>query len=476
MSIQSTIATSVLLMTACSKPVQLPVHQFQVPAPEAWQGAATEPLAPGADWWAYFDDPGLDSAIRKALDCNQSLRAAAARIEVAAQERRIAGASDWPDISVGVNRLRQRQNFVGLPFPGFADRVLSNTYSNSGLTFNIAWEADLWNRLSSEKLAADAGIAAREADRRAARLSISGQVAKAWFAAVEAHAQVELAQAVVEHLETVTERTRERYRYGSRSPVDVRVSESDIERSKATVTERERARDMFVRQVEVLACEYPAGERVPGAELPTIPPQVPAGLPAELVLRRPDLNSAEQALLGADARIVQARAALRPSFSLTSTAGTASNTLLDLVNPTLQVWSYALGFAQPLFNRGRLKANVRVTEALSQEAAANYENLMWTAYLEVESALASEQTLRDQQSALQDSQRITREAIGLAERRYGAGMGDVFSILALRRTVLEAESAVMALQRARIDNRVDLHLALGGGFDDAPAAGPAPTP
>ncbi len=162
-------------MTACSKPVQLPVHQFQVPAPEAWQGAATEPLAPGADWWAYFDDPGLDSAIRKALDCNQSLRAAAARIEVAAQERRIAGASDWPDISVGVNRLRQRQNFVGLPFPGFADRVLSNTYSNSGLTFNIAWEADLWNRLSSEKLAADAGIAAREADRRAARLSSAGK-------------------------------------------------------------------------------------------------------------------------------------------------------------------------------------------------------------------------------------------------------------------------------------------------------------
>lgn len=457
-------------MVACSKPVKLPVHKFQVPAPEAWQGATTAALVAGSDWWAYFEDQGLDAAIRKALDCSQNLRAAAARIEVAALERRIVGAADWPDISVGANRLRQRQNFVGLPFPGLADRVLSNTYSNAGMTFNVSWEANLWNRVTSEKLAADAGIAAREADRLAARLSLSGQVARAWFAAIEAHGQVELARAVVEHLETVAERTRERYRYGSRSSVDVRVAESDIERAKATVRERERSRDLFVRQVEVLACEYPAGERAPGAELPDLPLQVPAGLPSELVQRRPDLVAAEQALLGADARIVQARAALRPSFSLTTTAGTASNKLLDMVNPNLQVWSYALGFAQPLFNRGRLKANVRVTEAQAQEAAANYESLMWTAYLEVESALASEQTLREQQSALRDSQRVTREAIGLAEQRYGAGRGDAFSILALRRTVLETESAVLALQLARIDNRVDLHLALGGSFDDPPPA------
>ena len=463
-------------MAACSKPVKLPVHQFQVPAPETWQGATTAALEPGSDWWGYFEDAGLDAAIRKALDCSQNLRAAAARIEVAAQERRIVGAADWPDISVGANRLRQRQNFVGLPFPGLADRVLKNTYSNAGMTFNVSWEANLWNRVSSEKLAADAGIAARQADRLAARLSLSGQVAKAWFAAVESHGQVELAQAVVEHLETVAERTRERYRYGSRSSVDVRVAESDIERAKATVRERERARDLFVRQVEVLACEYPAGERAPGAALPDLPLQVPAGLPSELVQRRPDLVAAEQALLGADARIVQARAALRPSFSLTTTAGTASNKLLDMVNPNLQVWSYALGFAQPLFNRGRLKANVRVTEARAQESAANYESLMWTAYLEVESALASEQTLREQQGALRDSQRVTREAIGLAEQRYGAGMGDAFSILALRRSVLETESAVLSLQRARIENRVDLHLALGGSFDDPPPAQTVATP
>ena len=454
-----------LLMAACSKPLQLPVHEFQVPAPETWKAAPTSPTGPGSDWWAYLEVPGLDDAIQKADDCSQSLRAAAARIEAAAQERLIVGAADWPEIGVGASRIRQRQNFVGLPFPGLSDQVLKSTYSNAGLTFNIAWEADLWNRLSSQKLAADANIAAREADRLAVRLSLSGQVAKAWIAAIEAQGQVESARAIVEHLETVAEFTRERFLQGSRSLVDVRIAASDIERAEATVRERMRARDLFVRQVEMLACEYPAGERLPTAKLPSLPPQVPAGLPSELVQRRPDLIASEQALLAADAQIVRARAALRPSFALTTAAGTASNRLLDLVNPSLQAWNYAFGFAQPLFNRGRLKANIRVSEARSMEAAASYESLMWAAFLEVESALASEETLRDQQSALRDSQITTRGAIKVAEQRYTAGVGDIFPIFALQRAVLETESAVLALQRARIDTRVDLHLALGGGFD-----------
>ncbi len=462
------LAPTALLLAACSKPVQLPVHQFDVPVPEVWQGGESEASTPPTEWWTDYDDSGLDSTIRKALECSQNLEAASARVEIATLDSHIAGTRKWPELSIGANRIRQRQNFVGLPFPGLADRVLSNTFSNAGLSFNIAWEADLWNRLSSEKLAADATVSAREADQAAARLSLSGQVAKAWFAAVEAQEQIKLAQAVVEHLEIVLERTRERYRFGSRPSVEVRVAEGDIERARATVRERERARDMFVRQVEVLACEYPAGEMPLTEGLPAMPPQVPAGLPSDLVGRRPDLLSAERELLGADARIVQARAALKPSFSLTTVAGTSSNTLLDMVNPGLQIWNYGLGFAQPLFNRGRLKSNVRITEAQAEEAAARYEGLLWTAYLEVESALAAEKTLREQESDLRASQRSTRDAIGLAEQRYRAGMGDVFSILALQRSVLETEIAVLGLRRVAIDNRVDLHLALGGGF--APGA------
>ncbi len=464
MKIRFAAVATALLLVACNRQVKLPVHEFQVPAPEAWQAAEAESVQPRADWWAYFEDGALDLVIRKALDCNQNIRAAAERIEIAAQERLIAGAAALPDASLGANRLRQRQNFIGLPFPGFADRVLSNTYSNAGLSFNVSWEPDLWKRVAADKLAADANLAAREADREALRLSLSGQVAKAWFAAVEAQRQTALARAVLEHLELVAERRRERYRTGSLSPVEVRLAESDIERARVTISQREQSRDAFVRQVEILACEYPAGERAVAADLPQLPASVPAGLPSELVHRRPDLLAAERGLLAADARIVQAKAALRPSFALTTVAGTSSNTLLDLVNPGLQIWNYALGVAQPLFNRGRLKANVRATAARAREAAASYEDRIWSAYREVETALAAEKALRDQEAALRAAQRGTQAAIVLAERRFGAGMGDAFSLLTLRRTVLETESAVLGLQRSRIDNRVDLHLALGGGF------------
>lgn len=460
-------AATTLLLTACSRPVQMPVHQFQVPTPEVWSGVeSTTPFQDG-DWWAYLQDDGLDAAIGKALACSQNLRATAARIEVARQERHIVGAADLPEISLGASRVRQRQNFVGLPFPGLADRVLKNTYTSAGLTFNISWEADVWNRFGAQKLAADANIEAREADRQAARLSLSGQVAKAWFAAVESRRQIELARATLEHTRLVAARTRERYRAGTRSPLDVRLAEADIERARATVQQREQLRDAFVRQLEALACEYPSGAHIVADSLPALPPPVPAGLPSELVHRRADLRAAERALRAADARIVESKAALRPSFALTTIAGTSSNTLLNLVNPGLQIWNYGLDLANPLFNRGRLKANVRATEARAEEAAADYEGRIWTAYREVETALSAEATLLEQERALQAVIDSTEAAIGLAQRRYSAGMSDIFSVLSLRRTVLETESTLLGLQRARIDNRVDLHLALGGGFDAA---------
>ena len=448
----------------------LPVHEFPVPVPEAWHGADTDAPISGSDWWAYFGDAGLDTVIRQALDCSQSLRAAAARVDAAVQERVAAGAAELPELGIGSNRIRQRQNFVGLPFPGLADRVLSNTYNNAGLSFNVSWEADLWNRVDAAKLAAEAGIAGREADLRAARLSLSGQVAKAWFAAAEAGRQAELAKALVAHLETVERRTQDRYRSGYRSGLDMRLAKGDVLRAIATVHQREQARDAAVRQVEILACEYPAGARAAAPQLPPLPGTVPAGLPSELVRRRPDLVAAERAVLAADAEIVQSKAALLPSFSLTTAAGTSSNTLLDLVNPTLQVWNYAFGMAQPLFNRGRLKANVRAMEARAREASANYEGLAWNAYREVETALAAETALRDQERALRDAHRNTQESVALADERYRAGMADIFAVLALRRSELESESALLGLHRARIENRVDLHLALGGGFDIPPAA------
>ena len=456
---------SIAMLSSCSRPMQLADHAFDVPAPEAWQGGELEESAPAAEWWTYFQDDRLDKSIRAALACNRNLKAAAARVDAAQEQVVIAGAGKLPTVDVGVNRLQQRQNFVGLPFPGLADSVLSNTFTSAGLSFNVAWEADFWNRISAEMLASRATAGRRAADVQAAALSLSGQAAKAWYAALEARDQISLAEAVLENARLTAERTQERYRFGNRSPVDVRLAEAEVARSTATVEQRKRALGVFVRQIEMLACEYPAGGYAPPTEWPDLPAQVPGGLPSDLVLRRPDLIALERALVAADARIVQARAQLRPSFSLTTGGGTSSNTLLDLVNPQLGVWNLGLNLGRPLFFGGRLKANVRATEAESREAVANYENQLWTAYLEVETVLSAEGSLLAQERLLEESLESTRRAITLAEQRYGAGMADIFSVLSLRRTALETESALIAFRRTRIDNRIDLHLALGGSFD-----------
>ena len=459
-------AAGALLLASCSEPINLPTHEFQVPAPPAWQGAEVTPNAPAPEWWTYFEDERLDALVRKALSCNQSLAAAAARIDTAMEERVMAKAGKLPALNLGANRLRQRQNFVGLPFPGLSDRVLSNTFSNAGLSFNVDWEPDVWKRVSAQTLASEATIQQRVADRQSAMLSLSGQAAKAWFAAVEARRQIALAEALLENARVTSTRTQQRYKFGSRSPVDVRVAEAEVARSVSVIRQREQLRDSFIRQLEMLACEYPAGDFAVTSELPDFNLRVPAGLPSELVHRRPDLIAAEQALVAADARIVQAKASLRPSFSLTTAAGTSSNTLLDLVNPGLRVWNLAAGLAMPLFNAGSLKANVRATEARAREAAANYENRVRTAYLEVETALSAEGTLLEQEHALQDALDSTRLAIKLAEKRYAAGLADIFAVLSLKRTALQTESTMLGLRRIRIDNRIDLHLALGGGFTD----------
>lgn len=463
------VAAAAAAMGACSKPVPIPVHDLQVPVPQQWRAAETTTSTDSANWWEYFGDPGLDAAIEQALECSDDLRAAAARIRAATQERVVAGAADRPDLSLGINRIRQRQNFVGLPFPGLADRVLSNTFGNAGLSFNVAWEADIWNRIAADKLAAEANIRMREAELAGARLSLSAQVAKAWFAAVEAQRQIALAEQVLANLETIAAWRQVRFRAGSGSSMDVRLAEADVARAKTTLSQRRQARDAYVRQTETLACQYPAGERSVAAELAALPEQVPAGLPSELARRRPDLVAAEHSLLAADARIVQARAALRPSFALTSSLGTSSNTLADLVNPNLQVWNYALGLAQPIFNRGRLKANVRATQERAAEQESLYKARIWTAYKEIETALAAEQALRDQESSLRVSQAKTGMAIKLSEQRYRAALGDIFSVLNLRRAALENESVMLGLRRTQIDNRVDLHMALGGGFETRPA-------
>ncbi len=469
------VATAMVATLGCTQSISRPDRSLTVQAPQQWTAPRMPDADPSGDWWAYFGDPLLDEAISAALRHNRSLTAAASRIDAAQAQARIAGAATMPEVTAGFNRTRQRLNFIGLPIPGREGAVLSSVNTTLGPSLNVAWEPDVWGKVKASKLAAAAELQAAQADLAGARLSLTGQVAKAWFAAIEANRQVQLAKAALESFEYSSERVRARFEAGVRPSLDLRLTLTQVRNAESQLQQRRQQLDAAVRQLEILLGRYPAAEHALAEDLPEAPRGVPAGLPSELVHRRPDLLSAERRLLASDARIAQAEADLKPRFNLTSGFGTSTNRLQDVLSGDVLVWNLISGVTAPLFNGGRLKAAMRQSEALSAEAAARYEDSLLLAYREVETTLAADAYLAEQEKALDAATQQALAAQRLAEERYRGGLADIITMLDSQRTALNSESALLSVRRLRLDNRVDLHLALGGGFSmtiPSPAAGP----
>ena len=467
-------STAIVLMllapVGCTRTIHRSERTPLSEPPPAW---STEAVLDGprseGDWWTSFDDDGLNQAIAEALSKNQELVAAAARFDQARAQARIAGAGELPAIDVAFNPTRQRQNFIGFPIPGREDSVLTSVNTNMRLAANLTWELDFWGRIKNGKVAALADAEAVSVDLEAARLSLAANASKAWFAAIEAKRQVAIARASLESFQVSAERVRSRFLAGIRPPLDLRLALTEVATAEAQLEQRKQILDAAIRTLETLIGVYPVGGRALAEDLPETPGSIPAGLPSELVYRRPDLAAQERRLLASDARIAQAKAELRPRFNITAALGTASGNLSGVVDGSLFIWSLAGGIVQPLFQNGRLKAGVLLNEAQAREAMALYENAVLGAYREVETALAAEKLLAAQENALAAASRQSLAARDLADQRYRSGLADIITLLAAQRSAIQSESLLINVRRLRLENRVNLHLALGGGFEAEPA-------
>lgn len=449
---------------SCGRSLQQVKRTPVVAIPEEWSGGEvlSEPVR--SNWWTTFNDTGLNRVIKRVLERNQDLQAAAARLEAAKAEIVVAGAAERPKLDLGFNMGRRRQNFVGFPIPGSEGRVLKRTFTNAGLSLDVGWEPDLWNRIKAGKLAAKANSQGRRDDLTAVRLSLAAQAAKTWFLAIEERGQVELARSSLDSYKLSAQRIQARFERGLRSSLDLRFALTEVKRAEALLEQRLEKADRTIRQLQILMADYPNGSYSIGNKLPKIIEQIPAGLPSELLFRRPDLLAAEQDLVAADARIVEAKAQLRPSFSLTSPIGTASNQLQTILSNELFIWSLLGNALQPIFNRGRLEAGVMKNQAVAQEAVARYQNSVLQAFNEVESALAAESVIMRREEALKEATHYSADTLKLAEQRYRSGLTDITTLLSAQRTALESESQLLIVSRLRVENRVNLYLALGGSF------------
>ena len=445
--------------------------------PETWQeggSGKTKESLPVADhsWVGTFGDPKLEELVDAALAHNKDLKAAAARMEVAEANARIAGADLKPQATGLFRGSRAKRNFIGFPFPGDSsggEGVSSNLNNEFDLSLDLSWEIDLWGRIRAGQSAAIADAEAVTADRAAAELSIAGQVAKTWFAVEEAERQVDLAEQAIEVFQKTEEAIADRFDAGigdqnENLASQLRLAGVDIEVARDAKEQRLDDLGRLTRQLEILLGRYPGNRIQSDGSLTRLPGPLPAGMPADLLDRRPDLHAAERRLAGADKRLVEAKRALLPTISLTGSPGTASEQIEDLLDSDFSVWNIAGSIAQPVLDGGRLRQGVVIRNAEIKEVASEYEKTALTAFGEVEDALASEGYLRGRADALSRATTLAEEAYSRAREEFRDGTGDILTMLAAQDRYFTQQSRLIAVDRLRLENRVNLYLALGGGF------------
>lgn len=468
-SILLTIAAAMLIATlaaGCASPDLSGEGAAILDAvPEDWSSrtSTTQDRTPTRDeWWTHFDDPELGVLIEEAFAHNPDIRVAAAFVAEASAQLDAAGALRWPELGYSLDANRTRQNFLGIDIPG--QDVIQSTTTTFGASLTASWEVDLWGRLSSNEAAAVARYESSVAEAEAALLSISAQVALAWFSLLEADEQYRLSLDIRDRLRATEERIQARFRAGLRPPLDLRLARSERTSIEATVALSDRRRRDARRALELLLGRYPASEVAGRAGLPTLVEGIPVGVPAETLARRPDLRAARARLRATAADRNRSEAELWPQLALFGSGGRLSEELEDLLDGDFSVWSLGASLAGPLFDCGRRHAAVDAAEARRRGVEASFARSVLDACAEVEAALLDEEMLAVQEARLEE---FFAEAIAtraLAEEQYSLGLAEVLELLSAQLSAARAESRLLEVERARLENRVRLIVALGGSF------------
>jgi outer membrane protein, multidrug efflux system len=436
--------------------------------PSRWTtGGGDIPGASVTGWLGDFGSPQLRQLVEEAVGKNYDLTSARARVAQAQERAKIAGADRLPtaDLSEQVSRS---QNLRGAAF----ETVRANNFN---LTFDMAWEIDLWGRVKDLRDAELDRVTTESSLYEASRLSLAANVAKTAFEIIEGREQVELSRRTLASLRTNLKILDDKLEAGDvadRAALEISLSRADIARAESAILSFQRQVDGSKRALETLLGRYPSGTIEALSGLPRITRDVPAGLPSELLLRRPDLLAAEATVDAAMKELSASRKALLPAISITGSAGTAStDDFGDLFNIQNMVWGIGQNLTRPVYQGGRLRANIRLDEHERDELIANYAQTALTAFREVETALAAERYLKSQVAALSTAVTESRRAEQLSLDEYEQGLVDIITLLESQRRAFDAQSALLTIRLALMTNRVDLYLALGGDFDHAPGAG-----
>ena len=462
------VLAAAVLSSACS--VAPPAEpELPLTLPGTFSNAIGDAYTPVARWWGDFNDDQLNIFVETALVRNPGVAQALARARVAEANIRMNRADQLPQAGVGLNSARQRQNMSAMAGPlGELAEDMSFISNNHNAALEVSWELDLWGRLSALSSAARAEFLASAEQLRGARQSVAAQVVQLYYEIVHARAQVELSERTVEALAEMSRQIGNRAQVGIASPADAMLAQANLGSAEAGLEQRREALARTLRQLDVLLGYYPAGALQTAERLPGVPAAPAAGVPAQLLERRPDVRAAELALVAAGYQLGAAERSFLPSLSLSGSAGYSSNAWRGLFDSSNLVWSIAGQIMQPVFQGGRLVAQVDIAEGQQDEALHGYVETALNALAEVESLLAVDAVLERRESSLDASAGAAEQAVEVSYNRYQQGIDPFLNVLESQQRALEGRSAYITARHARIENRIALHLALGGGFEHDP--------
>jgi NodT family efflux transporter outer membrane factor (OMF) lipoprotein len=456
------VAAAGLILSGCA--VRTTARVPQVSPPAGYAAAAQDPsirpeTADLKEWWTGFNDSTLDSLVERAIRGNLDLRIAQERVREARATR-------------GYTAATRRLPNTGID-GGYSDRSSSGQNFASGgnglfqTGFDASYELDFFGGARASVSAAEADALAAEEGARASQVSVVAEVARNYMELRQLQERLDLARKSLDSQKEILRLTELRQQAGLTTELDVARAKAQVETTTAAIPSLEAQASRAMTAIAVLLGEQPGALQAelskPG-EIPGSPPEVPAGLPSDLLRRRPDIRQAERQIQGAAARVGVAASNFYPKFSLTSGTGTQSNSLLSLLSGAARLWNFGTSFQWGLLNYPATKANLSAAESRERQQMATYEKTVLTALKDVEDALTGYTNDKERQKSLREAAAQNRKALDLATQRYTSGLTSFLDVLDAQRSVYSAEEALTQSRGAIATDLIAIYKALGGGW------------
>jgi outer membrane protein, multidrug efflux system len=459
--------TMMILLAGCSVGPNYKRPEIAVPASwnEAQQSSFDTGPAPLTDWWTEFNDPLLNTLVQRAVQSNLDIRLAEARIRESRALRAVTAADAWPGLEAAGSYRRSRSSENAFVSGGGGDAFLGGDLFRTG--FDASWEVDIFGGVRRRVEAADANVAASLEERRNALVTLLGDVARNYIELRGFQRRLAVARSNLQAQQETLDLTKVRFEAGLSSDFEVAQSEGQVNTTAAQIPALESALKGSVHRLDVLLGQQPGAlwARLSSeAPVPALPPQAHVGLPAELLRRRPDIRRAERVLAAATAQVGAATADLYPRFSLTGSFGFQSINAGDLISSPSRFWSIGPTILWPVFDAGRIRANIAVRDAQQEQALTLYEKTVLTAFEDVENSLVNYAKEQTRYRALMDAVAANRRAVQMANELYTRGLVDFLNVLETQRSLYASESELAQSETVMASNLVALYKALGGGW------------